>query len=348
MPFFLSRRFGIFVLLCLTAGGFFILLRHSAPKPNETSPDILITPTVLETPSPTLVPPTPISAPISVLSVPTVVSSPSVIATAAPTYSEATAADVIDLKNLRSKDVTVEVHQVDFGENYWTLAKQGNIDIFTLIGANPDMPFKAAYHMTLNILSKKGALHTVHAGDTLTKLAEEYRTTEKVIRSANHIHWWHPMRPGDVLFIPNSRPILMVKEWKDYFDKRGIFSVPFSRWATWTSGFGLRVDPFTGKTREHTGVDLRAKYGDPVYASATGKVVFTGVAGGYGNLIKIAHAHGYMTYYGHLSKIYARMGARVKRGTLIGRVGATGRVTGPHLHFEIRLNGKPLDPLQFI
>jgi murein DD-endopeptidase MepM/ murein hydrolase activator NlpD len=202
--------------------------------------------------------------------------------------------------------------------------------------------------MTLNILSHKGVLHTVHPDDNLTKLAEKYRTTEKIIQDANKIHWWSPMHTGDVLFIPNVKPLLMVKEWRDYFSKRGMFGVPFSKWATWTSGFGLRVDPFTGKHREHTGVDLRAKYGDPVYASAPGKVIFTGVAGGYGNLIRIAHAHGYTSYYGHLSKIYAKTGQKVRRGTLIGRVGATGRVTGPHLHFEIRLNGKPLDPLQFI
>jgi len=345
MAFSPNRRFWILILFCLTIGVIYVLARHTPPPSDNTSAYILITPTVVETAGEAQTPTisiTPAIAPIAL------VSTPVFTATVVATYSEATASDVIDPKKLRAKDVVVTVHKVDFGENYWTLAKQANIDIYTLIGANPTMPFKAAYHMTLNILSRKGVLHTVHPEDNLSKLAEEYRTTEKIIKDTNDIHWWRPMHKGDVLFIPNAKPLLMVKEWRDYFSKRGMFGVPFSKWATWTSGFGLRIDPFTGKHREHTGVDLRAKYGDPVYASAPGKVIFTGVAGGYGNLIKIAHAHGYTSYYGHLSKIYARMGAKVRRGTLIGRVGATGRVTGPHLHFEIRLNGKPLDPLQFI
>src|SRR5665213_3670529 len=285
MPFSPNRRFWIFGLFCLTIGVIYALSRHTAPQSNSTSPYILITPTAVETVGEVKTLAESISPVTDSVKV---VSTPSFTATVVTIYNEATNADAIDLKKLRSKTVTVVVHKVDFGENYWTLAKQGNIDIFTLIGANPMMPFKAAYHMTLNILSRKGVLHTVHSDDT------------------------------------------------------------FSKWATWTSGFGLRVDPFTGKHREHTGVDLRAKYGDPVYASAPGKVIFTGVAGGYGNLIRIAHAHGYASYYGHLSKIYVKAGQKVRRGTLIGRVGATGRVTGPHLHFEIRLNGKPLDPLQFI
>jgi LysM repeat protein len=343
------RRSLVLALVVSTAIGVYAVTHHTSAPTDSTSAYILITPTVLETSVPTTVATTIIPAPTKVSFVRSVVLTPSPSVTAsASSYSVASASDVIDLKKLRSKDVAIEVHKVSSGENYWTLAKKANIDIYTLIGANPTMPFKAAYHMTLNILSQKGILHTVHSDDTLLKLAEKYRTTEKVIQDANHIHWWHPIQTGDVLFIPNVRPLLMVKEWRDYFSKRGMFGVPFSKWATWTSGFGLRVDPFTGKKREHTGVDLRAKYGDPVYASAPGKVIFTGVAGGYGNLIQIAHGHGYVTYYGHLSKIYARMGSKVKRGTLIGRVGATGHVTGPHLHFEIRLNGKPLDPLQFI
>src|SRR5665213_2732896 len=345
MPFSPNRRFWILVLFCVTAGVAFALSRHTASPYESTSAYILITPTTGETADSAQTPT--IENRHSTVSA-EAVSTPVLIPAATAAYTESTASDAIDIKKLRSKAVIVQVHKVDFGENYWTLAKQGNIDIFTLIGANPMMPFKAAYHMTLNILSRKGVLHTVHPDDTLSLLAEKYRTTEKVIQEANTLHWWHPMRAGDVLFLPNARPFLMVKEWKDYFSKRGMFGVPFSKWATWTSGFGLRVDPFTGKHREHTGVDLRAKYGDPVYASAPGKVIFTGVAGGYGNLIRIAHAHGYASYYGHLSKIYVKAGQKVRRGTLIGRVGATGRVTGPHLHFEIRLNGKPLDPLQFI
>ncbi len=348
MPFYSNRHFWVFVLFCATAGGFFVLSRHSANAPNSTSPNILITPVVMETLVPTSAPTVMPSAPVSAASSGAVSSAPLTPTVTGSAYREATDADVIDLKKIRSKDAAVSVHSVESGENYWILAKQANIDLYTLIGANPTMPFKAALNKPLNILSRKGVLHTVLPDETLSKLAEEYQTSEKIIRDANGIHWWHPMKTGDVLFIPNVRPLLMVKEWKDYFSKRGMFNVPFSKGASWTRGFGLKVDPFTGEKREHTGIDLRAKYGDPVYASKKGKVIFTGVAGGYGNLIKIAHEHGYVTYYGHLSKIYAKVGQKVRQGTLIGRVGATGRVTGPHLHFEIRLNGKPVDPLPLI
>ncbi len=347
MPFSFSRRSGVLLLLVLTGLVLFVLTRHSSNPlsdatlvPSATA-DIeissVVTPVLTDTPPP------------NVPSLVTQSGVKQVTETPEPTQVDmATLADNIDINKIRSSAVTVQVHRIEQGENYWTIAKRAHIDINTLIGANPNLPFKAAYRQNILLLSKKGVLHTVRASDSLSKIAERYRTTEKVIAEVNELHWWRPARTGDVLFIPDVRPVLMTQEWKDYFSKRGIFGVPFSRWATWTSGFGLRVDPFTGKHREHTGVDLRAKYGDAVYASAPGKVIFTGVAGGYGNLIQIAHSHGYVTYYGHLSKIYAHMGEKVRRGTLIGRVGATGRVTGPHLHFEIRQKGKPLDPLQFI
>ncbi len=270
--------------------------------------------------------------------------------TAVPTaaYQEMTASDKIDLSKLRSQSVKIQDESMEKGKNYWSIAKKYNIDIYTLIGANPDLPFKSHLHQMLHILSQKGVLHTVAPDEDLSKIAAEYRTDEKTLKVQNGISWWHRLHTGDVLFVPNARPFRMVKEWKEYFNKRGLFGVPFSRWATWTSGFGLRVDPFTGQKKEHTGVDLRAKFGDPVYASAAGTVIFTGLAGGYGNLIKIKHKNGYTTYYGHLSKIDVQPGQKVRRGAYIGRVGATGRVTGPHLHFEIRKNGIPVNPLQYI
>jgi murein DD-endopeptidase MepM/ murein hydrolase activator NlpD len=140
----------------------------------------------------------------------------------------------------------------------------------------------------------------------------------------------------------------MTKEWSDYFSRRGIFGDPLGRWGLINSPFSFRTDPITGEIRHHNGVDLKAKYGDPVYAAAGGRVIFTGISGGYGNLIIVAHANGYNTYYGHLSKICVTQGQKVRRGILIGKVGATGRVTGPHLHFEVRKNGKPQDPLLYI
>ena len=259
-----------------------------------------------------------------------------------------TAEDSIHLEKLLAKSVTVTRYQVEVGENYWSIAKENHLNVGTLIGANPDLPFKAPAGITINILPKDGALHTVEKGETLKGIAAAYQVDEKALRAENPTHWWRGLKEGDVLFIPGAKPVRMTREWKDYFSKRGIFGTPFSQWASWTSSFGLRTDPITGEERSHKGLDLRAKYGVPVYASASGRVLFTGVAGGYGNLIQIKHKDGYVTYYGHLSKILVKSGQKVRRGTLIGKVGATGRVTGPHLHFEIRKNGKALDPLALI
>ncbi|HVZ81114.1 MAG TPA: LysM peptidoglycan-binding domain-containing M23 family metallopeptidase, partial [bacterium] len=256
----------------------------------------------------------------------------------------------IDIKRLRSKTVAVTIHHIAMGENYWTIAKANNTDLYTLIGANPTMPFIARVKQQLLMLSRRGVLYTVKKDDNVAKIAEMFATTEKVVKKENGLTWfWQSLKEGDVVFIPDVKPILMVKEWDNYFSHRGFFGDPLGRWAKINSAFNFRTDPITGEVRHHNGVDLKAKYGDPVYAAANGKVIFTGVSGGYGNLIILAHSNGMHSYYGHLSKIYAKAGTHVRRGTLIGRVGATGRVTGPHLHFELRnKNNKPLDPLLFI
>lgn len=114
------------------------------------------------------------------------------------------------------------------------------------------------------------------------------------------------------------------------------------------SGFGARIDPFTGAPDFHTGVDVFAPYGTPVVATAGGQVVFAGPQGTYGQLIIIDHGFGIFTYYGHLSKALVRKGDMVKRWQVIGLVGSTGRSTGPHVHYEVRYQNQPLNPLQFI
>ncbi len=112
------------------------------------------------------------------------------------------------------------------------------------------------------------------------------------------------------------------------------------------SVFGYRRDPFTRRARFHSGVDLKARWGDPVGASQTGIVQFAGWYHGYGNMIIVAHGGGVTTHYAHLSSFDVEVGARVERGTIIGRAGSTGRATSPHLHYEVRLDGNALNPFQ--
>jgi murein DD-endopeptidase MepM/ murein hydrolase activator NlpD len=115
-----------------------------------------------------------------------------------------------------------------------------------------------------------------------------------------------------------------------------------------TSGFGYRSDPVTHGRGDHQGVDIAAAPGQPVRASADGIVMRAGTIGGLGKAIYLAHGYGVTTRYGHMSKVEVRPGQRVKRGDIIGRVGNTGRSTGYHLHYEVRQDGQPVNPLVYI
>lgn len=142
-------------------------------------------------------------------------------------------------------------------------------------------------------------------------------------------------------------------EFNNYLDRlvNTIAYTPmgYPRLSSFTSFFGSRGNPFDfGGHEFHPGIDFSGHKGDPVKCTASGRVVFAGRAGGYGNCVKIRHNNNIETWYGHLSKINVKEGERVTVGELIGKVGSTGRSTGPHLHYEIRKNGKPVNPKQYL
>ena len=119
--------------------------------------------------------------------------------------------------------------------------------------------------------------------------------------------------------------------------------------AEFTSAFGVRSDPFRGRSAMHAGIDLAGPTGTPIYATADGVVTTAGWnSGGYGNLVKIDHGRGIETRYGHLSSMTVQPGTRVTRGQLIGRMGSTGRSTGSHLHYEVRIDDRPVNPIPFM
>jgi len=123
----------------------------------------------------------------------------------------------------------------------------------------------------------------------------------------------------------------------------------YPRVAGLSSVFGGRSNPFGGGGGEfHPGLDFKGHMGDPVKCTASGKVIFSGRAGGYGNCVKIRHTNNLETWYGHLSRITVRQGQSVNVGQLIGKVGSTGRSTGPHLHYEVRRNGRAVNPKQYL
>ena len=115
-----------------------------------------------------------------------------------------------------------------------------------------------------------------------------------------------------------------------------------------SSPFGIRRDPFLGRPAVHPGIDLRGEVGEPVRATATGRVSVAGRYRGYGNMVEINHGNGLATRYGHLSVITVKIGQFVRIGEVVGKIGSTGRSTGPHLHYETRINGEAVDPQKFL
>jgi murein DD-endopeptidase MepM/ murein hydrolase activator NlpD len=139
---------------------------------------------------------------------------------------------------------------------------------------------------------------------------------------------------------------LIAQETSDDGTAPSVLVRPVPGWIT--SSFGPRLHPILGTTRMHTGVDMHAAWGEPVAAAAGGRVIFAGAYGGYGNAVILDHGGGMSTLYGHLSSIVVGYGDTVTAGQTIGLVGATGLATGPHLHFEVRIDGQPVDPAPYL
>lgn len=139
------------------------------------------------------------------------------------------------------------------------------------------------------------------------------------------------------------------RELRDYEAKIGNTPSIWPVEGTLESGFGGRRNPFGGSSYEfHSGQDIDAAFGAPVIAGASGTVTFCGWQNGYGQLVVIDHGGGLTTRYGHLSTIVASVGQLIREGEVLGRVGSTGRSTGPHLHYEVRINDQPVNPLQYL
>ena len=118
--------------------------------------------------------------------------------------------------------------------------------------------------------------------------------------------------------------------------------------ASVSSPFGYRSDPFLGRPALHPGVDLVQPFGSDIRATAAGRVTHAGWMGGYGNMVEIDHGNGLATRYGHMSEIAVQEGDEVGFGKVLGKIGSTGRSTGPHLHYEVRVDGEPVDPERFL
>ena len=139
--------------------------------------------------------------------------------------------------------------------------------------------------------------------------------------------------------------------WESLSERQSLLNAtpnmkPAKGWIT--SRFGYRMSPFSGKTALHAGLDIAAAPGSPVYAPADGVIIFASYDEGYGKLVSVDHGYGVTTRFGHMSQIYVQTGQRVNKWDVIGAVGNTGRSTGPHLHYEVRINGTAVDPINYI
>jgi len=149
-----------------------------------------------------------------------------------------------------------------------------------------------------------------------------------------------------------SRQEASLRQLQEYFDdQRALLASTPTIWPVhgWsTSEFGVRSDPWAHDRSMHEGLDIASPHGQPVAAPSDGTAVFVGTEGGYGKVLVIDHGYGVKTRYGHLSEIFVHLGDRIQRGEKVAAVGNTGRSTGPHLHYEVRVNGIPQNPRKFI
>jgi murein DD-endopeptidase MepM/ murein hydrolase activator NlpD len=183
----------------------------------------------------------------------------------------------------------------------------------------------------------------------LSDIARAYGVSLKAILQANPAAADPHLKMGQVLYLPGAAYLSKSDvHWialKALTDERGFLKPTTGRFA---DGFGPRINPISGKKEFHPGLDLAPGWRARVVAAQSGRVIFAGLRNGYGRLIILDHGNGLTTRYGHLDQILVKLHQEVLKGDLIGRVGMTGMATGPHLHFEVRLNGQPQNPLLYL
>lgn len=185
---------------------------------------------------------------------------------------------------------------------------------------------------------EEGVHYTIRSGDNLWLLAEangiDYRKVLQYNPGVNP----RRLQPGDEIYLPGV---------KDPYKKNNRMIMPVAN-AKVHSGYGLRKHPIGGGVRFHKGVDMAGRVGKPIIAALDGKVVYAGPEGALGYIVRLKHDRGLTTVYAHCSRLLVKSGQRVRQGDLIARVGRSGRVTGPHLHFEVWKNGKHVNPINYL
>lgn len=230
------------------------------------------------------------------------------------------------------------IYEVKSGDSLDKISKEFSQSINIIKANNPGVGTNLQIGEKLLIPTINGIYYKVKKGDSLSRISTNYKVKIDVIKEYNNLTSDN-LRVGQELFLKDPN-------LKNVSSSTRTFAMPVN-YKGITSPYGNRFHPVLKRYILHSGVDMVARY-VPVTASKSGVVTFAGVAGGYGKLIKIKHSDGYETRYAHLSKIYVTKGQKVNQGQSLGQSGMSGRVTGPHLHFEVRKNDKPVNPMKYL
>ncbi len=250
---------------------------------------------------------------------------------------------IVQAQGANSRDYTIQV-----GDTLTSISRRFGIAPVALALANGiDDPNSLRPGNTLRIEAPDSLPHTVRPGDSLWSVAQLYDLTVAELLAFNRLDSGS-LRAEQILRIPtagmDASQLEILFERRRQGDKP--FSLPLS--GRMTDHFGMRVHPIHGRKIPHRGLDIAAQTGSKIRSAREGQVTFAGWLEGYGKVIEIRHASGYTTRYAHCSKLLVKRGQRVQKGETIAMVGATGLATAPHLHFELRKNGVPMDPLKHI
>ncbi|MBC7222518.1 M23 family metallopeptidase [Candidatus Bipolaricaulota bacterium] len=226
------------------------------------------------------------------------------------------------------------VYEVKVGDTLSAIASRFGIPTSWIMLSN-NLTSTTIYPGQKLLVPKNGVLHTVKPGETVSAIAAAYGVSEEDVRKANGIAG--EPQPGTRLYIPEPKTIPLNSS-------TGFQGFIWPVRGTISSSFGPRIHPIYGVPSFHTGIDIAVPEGTPVRAAAGGTVTFSGWQEGFGLLVVIDHENGYETYYGHLSRLLVAPGQSVSAGEIIALSGNTGLSTGPHLHFEVRYLGTPVDP----
>ncbi|MEZ0536499.1 peptidoglycan DD-metalloendopeptidase family protein [Caldicellulosiruptoraceae bacterium PP1] len=262
------------------------------------------------------------------------------------------------------KDKILE-YEIKEGDTLWDLSRKYDVSVDDIFASNPGLSENIKPGQKIKLTKASPMINvvyekTINYEDTLPKPVKVVKTssmytTQSVVKQEgkdgkakieakivllNGLEYDRKILKQEIIQKPVERVLYVGTKKPPLYMATGRFSYPL--WGTLSSRFGYRGREF------HEGIDLAVPWGTSVYASDGGVIEFTGWSGGYGKLIIINHKNGYQTYYGHLSSIYVTPGQKVVKGQIIGKSGSTGRSTGPHLHFEVRKNGVPQNPLRYL